>query len=787
MIFASPTTLALAALLAIAACIVAIFRRPFNSPSPGTPGEGWGGGPVAVARRKPPPSPSPGVPREGRVRSRRCADILLATGATLVVFAAGDPTWLIPGAQRVAVMVDLSPSTRTAAYRQPDLLRRRIGQLLGDTPYDVVFFSDRNTVGLLSTGTPLTDLPAEKTIFSPPPCAAVLLFGDGRFAPPADSPPVFPVLDPLLAGATDASITGMEFVGGNLAVHVANNGPPRVLTLHGVSGPATQQVVGNQTILRPLAPSPQRIWAELSPGDAWPENDAMSIPSPPPANAERWWVGAGAPDQWRAFSPADLPVDAASYLTPGIIVLNNISADELSLPVQQRLQQYVRDLDGALLILGGDHAFASGGYDGTILASLSPLISSPPAPATRWILLADASGSMSQDNRWDRVAAALVQVIPRLPPSDPVRVGQFSDTLSWWCDMLPARQVAALALPPSGALPHGPTNLQPALEAIATLASPGIPTQLLLMTDADVSLDQPDKLSLRLKSAGIRLNLLAIERGSGLPDLEDIVRDTGGSFVTQLNPGQWPDAARLLLSGALSDRLVRQPIQANFKIAALPPAAVNPWNRAWLSPQARLLADSDSGQPLAATWRVGLGAVLSVAFTPTETQTTALADLIAQPPADPRFNVSWQCVPQSKVSVDAIDNGHYLNDLNLTVEIADQISAPAAQPIPQTGPGRYEAQLPSTGPGIATVRLDDRVIDRHALPGGYAEEFAAVGLDRVALETLAKSTGGKVTPPDQSTPIAFHWPPRQFRLTPWLAMAGAFVILVALILKYRLN
>jgi hypothetical protein len=741
MIFASPPTLAVAALLALAAGVLAVFRR--------TP------------HRK---------------------DVLLAAGAALIVLAAGDPCWLMPAEQRVAVMVDLSPSTRTAAFRQPDLLRRRIGQLLGDTPYTLVFFSDRNGSDTNLTDAPLADLPAERTVFSPPPCAAVLLFSDGRFESPAISPPVFPVLDPLLAGAVDALITGMEFVGRNLVVHVANNGPPRILTLHGVAGPTTQEVEGNETIVRPLLPSPEIIWAELSPGDAWPENDAMSIPSPPPTNSERWWIGPGAPDQWRAISPADLPTDAAGYLNPGIIVLNDIAADDLSLPVQQRLEQYVRDLGGALLILGGDHAFACGGYDGTPLATLSPLSSSPPNPAMRWILLADASGSMSRDNRWEKTTAALVQVIPRLPPSDPVRVGQFSDTLSWWCDMLPARQVAALALPPPSALPHGPTNLQPALEAIAASATPGIPTQLLLLTDADVLLDHPDQVTQRLKSAGIRLNLLAIERGSGLADLEDMVRDTGGSFVTQLDPAQWPDAARLLLSGALSNRLVRQPIQANFKVAAIPPATVVPWNRTWLAPQARLLADSDSGQPLAATWHVGLGSVLAVAFTPTSSQTSALADLIAQPPADPRFKVSWRSDPHSMVSVDAVDNGHYLNDLNLTVEMED---APAAQPIPQTGPGRYEATLPWSAPGIATVRLDDRVIDRHAIPGGYAQEFAAIGLDRAALETIAKSTGSRVIPPDQTTPIAFHWPPRQVRLTPWLAASGAVVLLMGLIRQSR--
>ena len=45
---------------------------------------------------------------------------------------------------------------------------------------------------------------------------------------------------------------------------------------------------------------------------------------------------------------------------------------------QQRLHQYVHDLGGSLILLGGERAFAAGNYSGSILEALSPLSSSPP-------------------------------------------------------------------------------------------------------------------------------------------------------------------------------------------------------------------------------------------------------------------------------------------------------------------------------------------------------------------------------------------------------------------------
>src|SRR5688500_18363485 len=72
----------------------------------------------------------------------RSTRTLAIIGAALLAIAAGGPTWTRPDPAAVVVMVDLSPSTRGAAYRDSNYLDKRLAQLLGTTPRRVIFFSD---------------------------------------------------------------------------------------------------------------------------------------------------------------------------------------------------------------------------------------------------------------------------------------------------------------------------------------------------------------------------------------------------------------------------------------------------------------------------------------------------------------------------------------------------------------------------------------------------------------------------------------------------------------------
>src|SRR5665213_855513 len=110
---------------------------------------------------------------------------LCGLGMALLCLAAGTPMLQRPSPGQAAVMVDLSPSTRTADYRTRARLQTRIHALLGKTPYRIYYFASHATTDV-PPGDPLADIQADQTIFQPPAGAAcVVLFSDARFELPA--------------------------------------------------------------------------------------------------------------------------------------------------------------------------------------------------------------------------------------------------------------------------------------------------------------------------------------------------------------------------------------------------------------------------------------------------------------------------------------------------------------------------------------------------------------------------------------------------------------------------
>ncbi|HEY8751913.1 MAG TPA: vWA domain-containing protein [Tepidisphaeraceae bacterium] len=730
--------------------------------------------------------------------------VLGGLGLALLAVAAGLPSWNRPTPGSVGVMVDLSPSTRTATYRDRALLDRRVHQLLGDLPYRISYFSDHATDSAAGANV-LSDMPCERTVYAAPGAEAVLLFSDCRFELPTQTPPTYVVRDPALDDVGDASISALEIRGAEANIRISNQAKPRGVSLRGVAGSSlTTAAPGLISIVRQVSAGAHTVAAELTPGDAWPENDALAANVPTAEHAERWWVGAGntAPSQdWRTINPGDLPVDSLAYLAPAVIVLNNVPASELTEIQQQHLTQYVRDVGGALVILGGDHAFGAGGYPGTALETLSPLASGPPEPTTHWVILVDGSGSMSGaaaagSTRWQLATGAAAGLIPHLPTGDLVSVGMFAESVTWWIESKPVRDAMTVPIPAKDAFPHGPTNLQAALEAIAKPEAGGMPVQLLVVSDFDASISAADDLEKRLQSKGVRVHVLAIGEGSALDVMKHITAATNGSAMTQLDPSRWAETARELLAGSMPKLIRTDTVHITFRDAAseIRSQDASTWNRTWIKKEARSIADApdatSSVMPMAARWNLGEGEVVATAFGPGASQVEAIANLIARKPHDPRYRVSWQSGATVHVVLDATEPGRSINEARVTLELLDQ-SAPAARaeltPMEQTAPGKYEASVPAPRSSrLATVRVAGQAIERVALPGRYAAEFEALGNDHTAMEELARKSGGRVISPAESGQLKINWPPRSVQLASETALAGA-VLLLAALCRWRMS
>ena len=715
-----------------------------------------------------------------RINLPRGARLLASVGLLLLSLAAGGLAFHQRDPREILVMIDLSPSTRTALYRNPADLHRRIDQLLGDLPRRILYFSQSNHTDN-SGASPLPDLPAERTIFAPPPDApAILLFTDAQFEPPTSAPPVYIAADPLLENPADASIDRLEIRGDTLASTV-NNSTSSALPL---SSPTTRPIApGRFVVTSPLPQTTGPLTARIDSTDPWPENNRLSILPAPPMASERWWLGLSAPAGWRTLSA--LPSDPESYLAPAVITLNNLPGSSFSSQDFARLEQYVADLGGALLILGGDRAFAAGGYPGTTLDALSPLAGSPPTPTIHWVLLLDSSGSMAQPvgdkTRWDLARAAMLGIIPHLPPNDPISIGSFSDTLRWWSQGKAAKETTTIA-PPNISV-GGATNLQSALVRLIDSAQGNLPHEVLLLTDAEARIDNAATIRQGLLDKRIRLHVLAIgsQRGRAMDILEQLVSSTGGTVVSEGNAANWSAAAQRLFQQASPDHLLTTPTTIRYlgPLASRSPRQIELWNRTWLKDQATLLAQADAAQnpPLAARWNVGSGEVLSAAFSPNQSEVAAMATLIARPPRDPRFAVTWQTGPTLRITIDAADGNRYLNNLPIRLQLGTE-----PHPVPQTAPGRYELELDAPrNPVIAILASNTQVLDRFPIPGRYPKEFDAIGNNRAHMQALADRTGGAVIPPADQRPIQFNLPRRRIPLTPWLALAGAAALGLALI------
>jgi hypothetical protein len=709
---------------------------------------------------------------------------LAAGGIIALALAAGGVSCRRGKEMKFAVMVDCSPSTRGASFRDAGWLRSRIHELIGSRPYSVYGFSDG--VKRISEDDAIEEMGAERTVLGPPQEDAVLLFSDGRLDAAAVMPPVFAVVDPALDSPSDAAVVDLENHGDQIDADVRNTGEPRTLEWIDRQRTATTAPSGSVVLSTKSGAGHETITARLSAGDLWPENDALSIRPSPAMASQRWWVGDSPPGGWVDISAGDLPLEASAWLGPAIVVLNNVPSDALSAQQQDRLSQYVRDLGGALVIVGGDHAFAAGDYAGSQLEALSPLSSSPPEPVTHWVLLVDSSGSMAttigNTTRFKAAADAVVAVLRKLPRADLVSIGSFAQELRWWSVAKDVLDTSLISLPPDDVAPNGPTNLEAALKQIAASLPSSPPIDLLVISDTEAEFGDAAALAKTLADHHIRVHALAIGDAPADSALHRIAAATGGQFVAETDPHGWAASVRKMLRAEMPDRIVAGPVNVSFGgvLDSLAARTAPAMNRTWLKQSATQVGTGNLGNekmPAAARWVTGSGDVMALSFRPTAEEIAAIDHVIAKPPRDPRFQIRWKAGAMLHVRIDARDSTGYLNDQALAIEFG----AGGSQAIPQTGPGQYEVDLPTPRqPVTATILNGAQVLDRVALAGRYPREFDEVGNDLDALRALAERSGGKVIEASQHGQIEFPESREITSVAGGMAMIGVLLLGISL-------
>ncbi len=704
----------------------------------------------------------------------------------LLALAAGAPETRRPITPRIALMVDLSPSTRGAPWRDPAWLASAAARLGAHGEIALwSFAADQQPTALDDYAG--AEQPALETRLSPPPDAdVVVVLTDGRLRLEAWSQPaVLAVAEDLLQAPRDAAVTRLER-DGDAVVATARSGLPGdeapTLVVEPTTAGAVSRVVERSALVRVMPAPSHPVVARVGADDPWPEDDLLRLPPVATDTARRLWVGEGVHESFEA-TPT-LPTQAAQLAGASVVVLANVSAASLPPASMEALRQYVMEMGGTVLIVGGDRAFAAGDYAGSLLEALSPLASVPPEPRARWVLLADASGSMAGvaegsggATRFALAVEALREALAVLPEAAEVDVGSFAASLRWWMRGTTAGEARSSSLRPAGASPGGPTNLAAALRELAAgMGRPEMPVQVIVLTDARVPLEDVPGLAAAMREARIVLNVVSVSTGdrAGAPALAELVEATGGRFVHAGTPADWPEAARRAAGASLGEPMARGSATVRFAgaLSAVPPLGLEAWNRTWPKREASRLVESDVAEasegPEGAIWQVGLGRVAALGFAVPPARVAEVAVILEGAAGASGYAIEWRDGPELVITVTSLAEEAGEPDVLVQRGVARFMAE-------RTGPRTWTVRVPAPRePGVAAVVVDGDVVERRATAGRYAPEFELEPMSLATLEQHLPADGHEVIP---LSALADWSPPRRYRRLP---LAGALALLAAL-------
>ncbi|MBI3892583.1 MAG: hypothetical protein HY303_13750, partial [Candidatus Wallbacteria bacterium] len=287
--------------------------------------------------------------------------------------------------------------------------------------------------------------------------------------------------------------------------------------------------------------------------------------------------------------------------------------------------------------------------------------------------------------------------------------------------------------------------------------------------------------------ANIKVSTMAFGRYVNTAALEEIADSTGGRFYQGQDFSKLPELFKKEVRRISGPPVVESsfrpgrtksdhPLMKALPTSELP--QLHGYDATSAKPRAEVLLASPQGDPILATWRIGVGksAAFTSDFSPGWGRDwvtwpeaprffgAVLGDLARLDSSDYRVTAAASGT-QGHVVVDAVDAaGRYLNFQKLVGRITGPKGKTATVALRQSGAGRYETWFPMEEEGAYRVGVFRQEGGSETRAGEAAAalpslpEFRPAGVNRGLLERLAASTGGKVSdtadPADASAPVS---------------------------------
>ncbi len=321
--------------------------------------------------------------------------------------------------------------------------------------------------------------------------------------------------------------------------------------------------------------------------------------------------------------PTNMPQSLPELIGYDGVIVGNIPANELGEARMILLRDYVEQLGGGLVMIGGDQSFGAGGYYRTPIEEVLPVKMRAKDKEERrptcLMLVLDRSGSMGGQKMTlcKQAAKATAQLLRN---KDFIGVIAFDSSPHWVVPMGRMSPAAIVGIDSVNA--GGGTSIYPAMEAAyqAMHQVRAGSKHMIVLTDGHGGGGDFANLSTRIQSSGISISTVAVGSGADVGLLQLIAQHGKGSCYQSADPSQLKAIFTQDTMKHLGKILREEPF---IPVVAEQHPMLKGWSDdapallGYVKTEPKALSQiplvTDLGDPLLAYWRFGLGKV--TAFT----------------------------------------------------------------------------------------------------------------------------------------------------------------------------
>lgn len=430
-----------------------------------------------------------------------------------------------------------------------------------------------------------------------------------------------------------------------------------------------------------------------------------------------------------------LPESLEEMASFDAILLADLPATSLSQRQMQMVKRYVTDLGGGLVMMGSENSFGLGGYYKTPIEDVLPLVSrfekEKEKPSLAMVLVIDKSGSMT-GAPIELARQAAKAAVELLGPRDTIGVVGFDQEPQVVCEMTSAVEVSSVQASIDSLEAGGGTFMYPAMVKAKEMleATPAKIRHMICLSDGQTPPADHEGLAEQMNEAGITVSTVALGDGADKQLLSSIAEVGHGRFYETNDPANVPQIftkeTMEASKSAIKEDLYRCVQTGDHPILAGYTGTDLPFTLGYVitetKPTAQLLLAAETGDPLLAIGRYGLGT--GVAYTSDLTEkwggewlawngcgkfwAQALRGVVRKRTSDGLQIVtnatdgSWRFDIRRTAS-----DGLPVNGVHWSATALDEDGNEHPLSVSAVGIGRYECNVPLDSHERLTVRLRD--------------------------------------------------------------------------------